>query len=130
MIDILDINSRIFGTKFKKGAKGCIKNRNSKLEIPETEYEMSYDDCDAIDGGWNWGKFFVGALVTAVVATVVVAGIAFTGGVASVIAVEGAKFAVGWGVALAGEALAANALGIAGSAVAAGVVTAIYNIFI
>lgn len=53
MTDILNLNRSIFGTTFKKGvtSRRARKAMATPLEIPECAYEMTYDDCESVNGG-------------------------------------------------------------------------------
>ena len=53
MPDILDLNRSVFGTTYKKGAvsRRARKAMALPLEIPECAYEMTYDDCEYVNGG-------------------------------------------------------------------------------
>lgn len=76
MIDVLEINKGIFGTNIRKG--GISRRAKKAMAIPieiSVGEEMTYEDCQVVDGGGNIRlgvKFSIGAVVGSTVVSSIV----------------------------------------------------------
>lgn len=72
MTDILTMNSSIFGSKFTKGgvSRRARIAMAKPLEIPTEAHEMTYADCENVDGGgYLWSQQAIDSLVFGIMGT-------------------------------------------------------------